>query len=134
MSVVSHDHSFDRVRPSTIAAAGSRLLTTPQLRVDVLETDTVPEIRPYTPGTPLSSASAFTLPYPVTLSAVAKLDYYSQQQGFNIFEMFKNPMMLMMVFGAIMVFATPYLMVRYAFVRLSFEANFCNRNKWTPRL
>ncbi|KAI0348619.1 hypothetical protein BDW22DRAFT_1320774 [Trametopsis cervina] len=92
LSVVAHDHTFD------------------QLRVDVLDTDTLPEVRPYVPGTPLSPAPPVTLPYPITLSATSKLDYFTQQQAFNLIGMFKSPMMLLMVFGGIMVFATPYLL------------------------
>ncbi|KAI0704885.1 hypothetical protein BC835DRAFT_705590 [Cytidiella melzeri] len=92
MSVVAHDHVFQ------------------QLRVDILDTDTLPEIRPYTPGTPLSPVAPVTLPYPITLAALSKLDYYTQQQAFNLLGMFQSPMMLMMLFGGVMVFITPYLM------------------------
>ncbi|KAI0094689.1 hypothetical protein BDY19DRAFT_988500 [Irpex rosettiformis] len=92
LSVVSHDYAFN------------------QVRVDVLDADTLPEIRPYTPGTPLSPPAPVMLPYPIILSPVAKLDYFTQQQAFNLIGMFNSPMMLMMLFGGIMVFATPYLM------------------------
>ena len=82
-----------------------------KLRVDILDTDTLPEIRPYTPGTPLTPPAPVALPYPITLSPTAKLDYFTQQQAFNLVGMFNSPMMLMMLFAGVMVFATPYLMV-----------------------
>ncbi|TCD63996.1 hypothetical protein EIP91_004698 [Steccherinum ochraceum] len=92
LSVVAHEHAFE------------------QLRIDVLETDSLPEIRPYVPGTPLSPPSKITLPYPIVLSARGKYDFYVPRQSFNILAMFQNPMMVMMVFTAVMVLAMPYLM------------------------
>lgn len=77
----------------------------------MLDTDSLPEVRPYTPGTPLSPASSVALPYPIILSATHKLDYYTQQQAFNLIGMFQNPMMMMMLLGGGLVFAMPYLMV-----------------------
>lgn len=82
-----------------------------QLRLDVLESDSLPEVRPYIPGTPLSPASPMTLPYPITLSAVQKIDFYMPRQAFNLIGMFKNPMMMMMLVGGALVFAMPYIMV-----------------------
>lgn len=79
--------------------------------MDVLDTDTLPEVRPYIPGTPLTPAAPATLPYPITLSPLARLDYYTKQEAFNVVGMFKSPMMLMMLFAGGMVFAMPYLMV-----------------------
>lgn len=83
-----------------------------QLRVDVLETDFLPEVHPYIPGTPLTTPSAVALPYPIHLSASQRLDFYTQRQGFNLLGMFKSPMMMMMALGGVMVFAMPYIMVR----------------------
>lgn len=83
-----------------------------QLRVDVLETDSLPEVYPYLPGTPLLNPSAVALPYPIRLSAAQKLNYYTDRQGFNLLAMFKNPMMMMMLLGGGLVFAMPYIMVR----------------------
>ncbi|KIP12023.1 hypothetical protein PHLGIDRAFT_21319 [Phlebiopsis gigantea 11061_1 CR5-6] len=92
LSIISHDHIFDK------------------LRVDVLETDSLPEIRPYLPGTPLLNPSAVALPYPIRISAAQKLDYYTDRQGFNLLAMFKNPMMMMMLVGGALVFSMPYIM------------------------
>jgi hypothetical protein len=86
------------------------------LRLDVLETDTLPEVHPYVSGTPLSSPSVVTLPYPIRLSAIQKLDFYTERQGFNLLGMFRNPMMMMMALGGVMVFAMPYIMVSHFLV------------------
>ncbi|KAH8102590.1 hypothetical protein BXZ70DRAFT_929163 [Cristinia sonorae] len=92
LSVVAHDHAFDT------------------LRIDVLESDTLPEVRAYMPGTPLSPPSPKTLSYPITLQSKGKYDFYIPRQSFNILGMFQNPMMLMMGFTGIMVLAMPYIM------------------------
>ncbi|EKM60981.1 uncharacterized protein PHACADRAFT_180137 [Phanerochaete carnosa HHB-10118-sp] len=92
LSIISHDHVFDK------------------LRVDVLETDTLPEVHPYVPGTPLSSSTTVTLPYPIRLSAAQRLNYYAERQGFNLLGMLNNPMMMMMLVGGGLVFAMPYIM------------------------
>ena len=81
------------------------------MRVDIFEAETLPEVRPYFPGTPLSSASSVTLTYPSTLSARGKYDYFVPRESFNLLGMFQNPMMLMMVFTGVMVLAMPYIMV-----------------------
>ncbi|KII93494.1 hypothetical protein PLICRDRAFT_171238 [Plicaturopsis crispa FD-325 SS-3] len=91
LSVVTHDFAFD------------------QLRVDVTS-ESVPEIRPYIPGTPLNPPSSVSLPYPITLAARAKYSYFAPRESFNIVGMFQNPMMLMMVFGGVMMLAMPYMM------------------------
>ncbi|KDQ63805.1 hypothetical protein JAAARDRAFT_29852 [Jaapia argillacea MUCL 33604] len=91
LSVQAHDHTFDK------------------LRIDVVSTSPLPEIHPYIPGTPLSPASPVVLPYPITLSAKGRHNYFVERQGFNLMGMFQNPMMLMMVVGGAMVFAVPYL-------------------------
>lgn len=108
LSVISHDHIFDKV-PSpryTLSKTHSS-----QLRVDVLETDTLPEIHPYIPGTPMLSPSLVALSYPIHLSATQKLNFYTAREGFNLVGMFKNPMMLMMLVGGVLVFSMPYIMV-----------------------
>ncbi|KAI8995555.1 hypothetical protein BD414DRAFT_479876 [Trametes punicea] len=92
LSVVAHDHHFD------------------QLRVDVLESDTLPEVRPYFPGTPLSPAAPATLPYPIVLSARGKNDYFVPRESFNVLAMFKNPMMLMMLGAGVLVLLMPMMM------------------------
>lgn len=86
---------------------------TPQLRVDVSETDSLPEVRPYFPGTPLSPPAAATLPYPITLIPRHKNDYFVAQESFNVLGMFQNPMMMLMVGAGVMVLVMPYIMVRF---------------------
>lgn len=92
LSVIAHDHTFDK------------------LRIDVFETESLPEVRPYIPGTPLSPASTVTLPYPIVLPARQKNDYFIPRQSFNVVGMFQSPMMLMMLGMGVMVIAMPYLM------------------------
>ena len=80
--------------------------------MDVFDTESLPEVRPYIPGTPLSPAAPVTLPYPIILSPIRRLDFYMTREGFDIVALFKNPMMMMMLVGGVMVFAMPYIMVR----------------------
>ena len=84
----------------------------------MLESETLPEVRPYIPGTPFSPTSPVALPYPIVLSAVHKLDFYTAHEGFNVVAMFRNPMMMMMLIGGAMVFAMPYIMVSYPEIHL----------------
>ncbi|CDO72318.1 hypothetical protein BN946_scf184977.g15 [Trametes cinnabarina] len=84
----------------------------PQLRVDVFQSDTLPEVRPYFPGTPLSPAAPATLPYPIVLSARGRADYFVPHESFNILAMFQNPMMMMMLGAGVLVLLMPTIMVR----------------------
>ncbi|KAH9937616.1 uncharacterized protein B0H18DRAFT_1081740 [Fomitopsis serialis] len=92
LTVISHDFHFDK------------------LRVDVFETESLPEIRPYIAGTPLSPPSSITLPYPILLTPRTKNDYFTPQQSFNLMGMFQSPMMLMMLVMGGMMLAMPYIM------------------------
>ncbi|KAI0732320.1 hypothetical protein C8Q72DRAFT_142763 [Fomitopsis betulina] len=92
LSVVSHDYHFDK------------------LRVDVFETESLPEVRPYILGTPLSPPSTISLPYPILLSPRHKNDYFVERQSFNLMGMFQSPMMLMMLVMGGMMLAMPYIM------------------------
>ncbi|KAI0079584.1 hypothetical protein K474DRAFT_1591683 [Panus rudis PR-1116 ss-1] len=94
LSIEAHDHVFDR------------------LRVDVHDasSETLPEIRPLLAGTPLSTPAQVTLPYPILLHARGKYDYYVPKESFNLLGMFKNPMMMLMLFTGIMMLAMPYIM------------------------
>ncbi|PIL32041.1 hypothetical protein GSI_06745 [Ganoderma sinense ZZ0214-1] len=92
LSVLAHDHAFE------------------QIRVDVFESETLPEVRPYFPGTPLSPPSTVTLPYPITLSARGKYDYFIPRESFNVLAMFKNPMMMLMLVAGGLVLLTPTMM------------------------
>ncbi|KAG5654739.1 hypothetical protein H0H81_003747 [Sphagnurus paluster] len=95
LSVISPAHSFD------------------QLRIDVVDSESAPEIRLYAPGTPLNPSSTVLLSYPITLVPRQKHAYFVPHESFNLVAMLSNPMMLMMVVGGAMVFAMPYLMVSY---------------------
>ncbi|EIW64742.1 uncharacterized protein TRAVEDRAFT_33498 [Trametes versicolor FP-101664 SS1] len=92
LSVLAHDHFFE------------------QMRVDIYESDTLPEVRPYFPGTPLSPAAPATLPYPLVLSARGRYDYFVPRESFNVIAMFKNPMMMMMLGAGVLVLLMPTLM------------------------
>jgi len=92
LSVVSHDHVFDK------------------FRVDVPpEPESSPEVRPYTVGTPLNPPSPVKLPHPVKLVPRQRKSYFVPHQSFNVMQMFQNPMMLIMVFGGVMMLAMPYI-------------------------
>jgi hypothetical protein len=97
LSISAHDHTFDQVRVDISAASDTAA--------------TLPEIRPYIPGTPLSPPSTVLLPYPVLLVARRKNDYFMPPPSFNALGMLQSPMVLMMIFGGVMMFAMPKLMV-----------------------
>ncbi|OJT11821.1 hypothetical protein TRAPUB_11616 [Trametes pubescens] len=80
------------------------------IRVDIFESDSLPEVRPYFPGTPLSPAAPATLPYPLVLSARGRYDYFVPRESFNVIAMFKNPMMMMMLGAGVLVLLMPTLM------------------------
>jgi hypothetical protein len=92
LSIISHDFSFD------------------QLRIDVNRTSSAIEVRPYVDGTPMNPPSSIMLPYPVFLIARGKQNYFIPPESFNLGAMLSNPMMLLMVGGAGMMLAMPYLM------------------------
>ncbi|KAF7978872.1 hypothetical protein HWV62_44357 [Athelia sp. TMB] len=92
LSVLAHDYTFD------------------SLRIDVPSDSETPSVHPYVLGTPFNPASSITLPYPVTLIPRAKNAYYVAREGFNVMGMLSNPMMLIMGFTALMMFAMPYIM------------------------
>lgn len=56
-----------------------------------------------------------SLPYPIQLVPVTKIQYYEQPQGPNIMGLFKNPMVLMLGFTGLMAFAMPKMLVRSDF-------------------
>jgi len=92
LSVISHDYFFD------------------QLRIDVTNASTTAvEVRPYIAGTPMNPPSTVLLPYPILLSPKEKYSYFIPPESFNLAGMFSNPMMLLMVGGAGMMLAMPYL-------------------------
>jgi hypothetical protein len=83
------------------------------LRIDINPTDPLPEVHPYVLGTPFNPVSPIILPYPITLIARSKNSYFVPRESFNVVGMFQNPMMLIMVFTGVMMFAMPYIMVRF---------------------
>jgi len=92
LSVQSHDHAFDT------------------LRIDVLSTNSIPEVHPYVIGTPFNPVSPISLLYPIILTPRSKNTYFVPRESFNVVGMFQNPMMLIMVFTGVMMFAMPYIM------------------------
>jgi hypothetical protein len=52
-----------------------------------------------------------SLPYPIQIVPVVKIQYYEQPQGANIMGLLKNPMVLMLAFTGIMAFAMPKMLV-----------------------
>ncbi|KAF9478049.1 hypothetical protein BDN70DRAFT_913881 [Pholiota conissans] len=91
LSIVSHDHFFD------------------QLRIDVNNSLSSVEVRPFLPGTPMNPPSTVLLPYPVILTPRERYVYFVPPESFNLAGMLSNPMMLLMVGGAGMMLAMPYL-------------------------
>ncbi|KAG6813081.1 hypothetical protein H0H92_014140 [Tricholoma furcatifolium] len=81
-----------------------------QLRVDVPNFNSTPEVRPYVAGTPLNPPSAVLLTYPILLTPKKRHSYFMPHESFNLMAMLSNPMMLMMVAAGAMMLATPYLM------------------------
>jgi len=47
---------------------------------------------------------------PITLYALARLEYFEKRQGFSIFSLFKNPMVMMMGVSVVMMLLTPKMM------------------------
>lgn len=88
-----------------------QLIVLVQLRVDVKPSDPTPEIRPYVLGTPFNPASSVSLPYPINLVPHSKNAYFIPRESFNLVGMFQNPMMMIMVFTGVLMFAMPYIMV-----------------------
>ena len=72
-----------------------------------------PEVRPYVPGTPLSSTanSPVTVTYPLSVHPRYKNEYFVPKQSFNIVGMLQSPMIMMMGAVGVMVLALPYMMV-----------------------
>lgn len=82
------------------------------------------EVRPAPPGTPFHPAGSPhlqalpLLPYPIALNSRGRKVYDVAQKGFDILEMFKNPMMLMMLVAGALVFILPKALVRRLFLGL----------------
>ncbi|KAF9240951.1 hypothetical protein BU15DRAFT_45398 [Melanogaster broomeanus] len=92
LSMSSHDYAFD------------------QVRVDIPDSSQQPEIKSYMVGTPLTSLTSVSLPYPVVLTPRHKNKYFKPRESFNLFGMFQNPMMMIMLLTGVMMLAMPYIM------------------------
>jgi len=94
LNIVARDHLFD------------------QYRIDIVDSLSPPEVRPYIPGTPLSSTanSPITVTYPLSIHPRYKNEYFVPKQSFNVMGMLQNPMIMMMGAVGVMVLALPYMM------------------------
>lgn len=83
-----------------------------QYRVDVVDSLSPPEVRPYLPGTPLSSTanSHVTIAYPLKVHPKFKNEYFVPNQSFNVMGMLQSPMIMMMGAVGLMAVALPYMM------------------------
>ena len=112
---MARDHLFDQVSFTPFLCPGVARLTLPlQYRIDFMDSLSPPEVRPYVPGTPLSSTanSPVTVTYPLSVHPRYKNEYFVPKQSFNVMGMLQNPMIMMMGAVGIMVVAMPYMMVR----------------------
>ena len=77
------------------------------------------QIRPAPPGTPFHPINSPhlqqqlfpLLPYPIVLNPRGQKIYVVAEKGFDIIEMFKNPMMMMMLIAGAMIFFLPKMLV-----------------------
>ncbi|KAF9056348.1 hypothetical protein BJ165DRAFT_1399037 [Panaeolus papilionaceus] len=91
LTIVSHDYLFD------------------QVVITVNDTSSTADVRPYIPGTPMHPPSNVNLFYPVVFIPRGKNNYYVPPEQFNLAGMLSNPMMLLMIGGAGMMLAMPYI-------------------------
>lgn len=90
--------------PSSSSVASPSATSTPEYVI---------EIRPFPAGTPFSpNPPNPLLAYPIKLSASHRKNYFTPRESFDLVSMFKNPMMLMMLFAGVMIFVLPKAMVR----------------------
>lgn len=78
----------------------------PQIKIQIVENDMEnPRCLEYAyPG-----AQKNPVLYPLVLTAIATYDHFEIKRGFSIFSILKNPMLLMMLFGAGLMFVMPKL-------------------------
>jgi len=83
-----------------------------QYRIDIVDSLSPPEVRPYLPGTPLLSTanSPVTIVYPLKVHPRYRNEYFVPKQSFNVMGMLQNPMIMMMGAVGVMVLALPYMM------------------------
>jgi hypothetical protein len=110
---VTKDGSFviPDVQPGTyLLSVESRDYIFDSFRIDVTPSEPMPEIRPHVLGTPFNPTSPISLSYPINLVPRGKNAYFIARESFNLVGMFQNPMMMIMVFTGVMMFAMPYIM------------------------
>ncbi|WVF66886.1 hypothetical protein IAT40_001629 [Kwoniella sp. CBS 6097] len=66
-------------------------------------------VQAYNPTRNALPPTSASMAHPLVLSAVGKEDYFTPKGGMNIVGMLKNPMVLMMLFSGIMMYALPKL-------------------------
>lgn len=59
---------------------------------------------------PYVGASKHAIPHPIILTAHATYNYFQPRPGFSIFNLLKNPMVLMMLFSVFLMVAMPTMM------------------------
>lgn len=103
-----------RLGPTSLFPGVAGLNLSPQYRIDIVDSLSPPEVRPYLPGTPLSSTanSPVTITYPLKVHPRYKNEYFVPKQSFNVMGMLQSPMIMMMGAVGVMVVAMPYMMVR----------------------
>ncbi|KAF9654338.1 hypothetical protein BDM02DRAFT_3182146 [Thelephora ganbajun] len=94
LNIVARNHLFD------------------QYRIDIVDSLSPPEVRPYLPGTPLSSTanSPVTITYPLKVHPRYKNEYFVPKESFDVMGMLQSPMIMMMGAVGVMVVALPYMM------------------------
>lgn len=114
LQVQSKTHMFDPVsvfmhHSSRVSSYRPRI---PQIYITV--TPSSIHLQPYHPShTPTAPTETTpSLPYPIHLVPLARIQYYEQPQGANIMGLFKNPMVLMLGFTGVMAFVMPKMLVR----------------------
>lgn len=77
------------------------------VKIQLLETDMdAPKCIEYS----FAGANKQAIPHPLLLTAHAKYEYFEPRMGFSLMSLLKNPMMLMMVFSAVLMFLMPKMM------------------------
>nr|XP_019050161.1 hypothetical protein I302_00583 [Kwoniella bestiolae CBS 10118]OCF29091.1 hypothetical protein I302_00583 [Kwoniella bestiolae CBS 10118] len=66
-------------------------------------------IQPHYPAKAPLPTTSTTLSHPLVISPLGREDYFTPKGGMNILGMLKSPMVLMMLFSAVMLFALPKL-------------------------
>ncbi|KAK6907131.1 hypothetical protein I203_101121 [Kwoniella mangroviensis CBS 8507] len=66
-------------------------------------------IQPFYPAKAPLPISSTSLAHPLMITPLAREDYFTPKGGMNILGMLKSPMVLMMLFSAVMLFALPKL-------------------------